>query len=123
VGEHAPELDAYIERYALGWKFARIPRTATAIMRICMYEILYMPDIPNRAAINEAVEIAKKYEEEKTVAFINGILGSFIRAEFPETAAAPERGETAETEAPAVPEAAATDAEHEGEAPAPESLA
>ena len=45
-----------------------------------MYEILYMPDIPNRVAINEAVEIAKKYEEEEVVRFINGILGSFVRA-------------------------------------------
>jgi N utilization substance protein B len=49
-----------------------------------MYEILYMPDIPNSAAINEAVEIAKGYEEPQVVSFINGILGSFVRAEFPE---------------------------------------
>ena len=84
VGEHGPELDQYIGKYAVNWKFERIPRTATAIMRVAMYEILYMPDIPNGAAINEAVEIAKKYEEPKTVAFLNGILGSFVRAEFAE---------------------------------------
>lgn len=84
VGNHGPELDAYISRYAVGWKFERLPRTATAIMRIAMYEILYMPEIPNGAAINEAVEIAKNYEESKMVSFINGILGSFVRAESPE---------------------------------------
>jgi N utilization substance protein B len=50
-----------------------------------MYEALYMPDIPNSAAINEAVEIAKKYETPETVKFINGILGSFVRQETGET--------------------------------------
>ena len=49
-----------------------------------MYEILYMQDIPNGAAINEAVEIAKKYETPETVKFINGILGSFVRQEITE---------------------------------------
>mgnify|MGYP002508113407 CR=1 FL=1 len=50
-------------------------------MRLAMYEILYMPEIPNGAAINEAVEIAKKYEDPDVVRFINGILGSFVRNE------------------------------------------
>lgn len=84
VGSHGPELDEYISRYTMNWKFERLPRTATAIMRVAMYEILYMPQIPNGAAINEAVEIAKSYEDAKMVSFINGILGSFVRAEFPE---------------------------------------
>ena len=44
-----------------------------------------MPDIPNSAAINEAVEIAKKYETPETVKFINGILGSFARQEVSES--------------------------------------
>ena len=82
VAEHAPELDGYIAKYAKGWNFARIPLVASAIMRVAMYEILYMPDIPNGAAINEAVEIAKKYETPETVKFINGILGSFVRGEI-----------------------------------------
>jgi len=85
VGNHGPELDEYISRYAVNWKFERIPRTATAIMRVAMYEVLYMPQIPNGAAINEAVEIAKKYEEPKMVSFVNGILGTFVRTEFPES--------------------------------------
>lgn len=82
--EHGPELDDYIARYAVGWSFARIPRVAAAIMRVAMYEVLYMPDIPNGAAINEAVEIAKGYETPEVVSFINGILGTFVRSEFPE---------------------------------------
>lgn len=81
VAEHGYELDQYIEKYAVGWKFARIPLVASAIMRVAMYEILYMPDIPNGAAINEAVELAKKYESDDVVRFVNGILGSFVRGE------------------------------------------
>ena len=84
VAEHAAELDSYIAKYARGWSFARIPLVASAIMRVAMFEILYMPDVPNSASINEAVEIAKKYETPETVKFINGILGSFVRQELPE---------------------------------------
>ena len=84
VAEHGPELDQYIAQHSKNWNFARIPLTAAAIMRVAMYEILYMPAIPTAAAINDAVEIAKKYEDEKVVSFINGILGAFVRAEFPE---------------------------------------
>lgn len=79
--QHGAELDGYIEKYAVGWKFSRIGRVAASIMRVAMYEILYMPDVPNAAAINDAVEIAKNYEGEETVKFINGILGSFVRGE------------------------------------------
>lgn len=83
VFAHGAELDGYISKYAKGWRFSRIDRVAAAIMRVTMYEILYMPEIPNKVAINEAVEIAKKYLEEDVVKFVNGILGSFVRAEFP----------------------------------------
>ena len=81
VSAHAAELDSYIEKYAQGWRFERISLVASAIMRVSMYEILYMPEIPNATAINEAVEIAKHYESPQTVRFINGILGSFVRKE------------------------------------------
>ena len=81
VADHAPELDAYIAKYAKGWNFARIPLVASAIMRVAMYEVLYMQDIPNAAAINEAVELVKHYEEPEVVSFVNGILGSFVRGE------------------------------------------
>lgn len=84
VGGHGAELDGYIDKYAKGWKFSRIPLVASAIMRVAMYEILYMPDVPDKAAINEAVEIAKKYVDDDVVKFINGILGSFVRTELPE---------------------------------------
>lgn len=95
VADHGYELDQYIEKYAVGWRFERIPLVAAAIMRVAMYEILYMPEIPNGAAINEAVELVKKYESDDVVRFVNGILGSFVRAEAgyaPAAAAAAETG-------------------------------
>ena len=53
-----------------------------AVLRLGAYELRYDDDIPDGVAINEAVEIAKKYETPETVKFINGILGSFVRAEI-----------------------------------------
>lgn len=82
VGEHSAELDIYVEKYAVGWKFARISRTAVAIMKTAMFEIMYMDDIPTGVSVNEAVELAKKYDGEETAAFINGILGAFARKEL-----------------------------------------
>ncbi len=81
VETHAPELDSYIQKYSIGWEFARISRLSTAIMRVAMFEILYMPDVPGASSIDSAVRLAKKYETEQTASFINGILGSFIRRE------------------------------------------
>ena len=91
VFAHGAELDDYISRYSVGWAFARIPRMAAAVMRTAMYEVLYMPDIPNAAAINEAVEIAKRYEPADVVSFVNGILGTFVRTEFEDTPPRPEK--------------------------------
>ena len=82
LGEHLVELDFYIEKYARGWSVGRISRVAVAVMRVAMQETLYMPEVPGSVAINEAVEMAKKYEDAETVSFINGILGSFIREEL-----------------------------------------
>ena len=82
VSLHGAELDGYVEKYSIGWKFARISRTALAIMKTAMFEILYMQDVPNSAAINEAVEMAKQYEQPETVSFINGVLGSFTSGEL-----------------------------------------
>lgn len=103
IAVHGYELDQYIEKYAKGWRFERIPLVAGAVMRLCMYEILYMPEIPNSAAINEAVEISKKYESAEVVRFINGILGSFVRGEVqkdPSPAPAPPAEESGAEEAP-----------------------
>ena len=79
IREKQDELDGYISKYAIGWSLSRIARMAVAIMEVCMYEALYIDDAPISAAINEAVELTRKYEDEDVVAFVNGILGAFAR--------------------------------------------
>lgn len=79
VRDHEAELDGIITRYSQGWKLSRISRTALAVLHCALFEILYMPEVPSAAAINEAVELSKSYDEPETVSFINGILGSFMR--------------------------------------------
>lgn len=85
MDEYRIQIDKYIEKYAHGWKIERISRTAMAVLRCAICEVLYMDDIPNSAAINEAVELAKGYDQPETVAFINGVLGGFMRGEFGES--------------------------------------
>ena len=82
VAEHSAELDAYIAKYAKNWRFERISRVASAIMRTAMFEMLYMPEIPYKAAVNEAINLGRGYEDEETVRFINGVLAGFIRGEL-----------------------------------------
>lgn len=82
ITDNRSEIDGYIERYSKGWKIERISRTALAVMRCAICEILYMDEIPNAAAINEAVELAKGYDDPDTVAFVNGVLGGFMRGEL-----------------------------------------
>ena len=81
VTAHREELDGLIGRYAKGWRTERISRSAAAILRQAMFEILYMPDVPDAASMDEAVQLAKGYEDDDVVAFINGVLGGFYRSE------------------------------------------
>ena len=80
VMEHLYELDDYIEKYAKGWNIARISRISKCILRLCMYEVLYL-SIPVGASVNEALELAKKYDSEEAAGFINGIMGAFMEHE------------------------------------------
>ena len=68
IREKQDELDGYISKYAIGWNLGRISKTARAIMQLAMYECLYVHDVPVSAAINEAVELTRKYEDEDVVA-------------------------------------------------------
>ena len=85
AADNRSEIDGFIERYAKGWKVERISRTALAVLRCAICEILYLEEVPNAAAINEAVELDKNYDDPDTVAFVNGVLGGFMRGEFPAT--------------------------------------
>lgn len=79
VASKCEEIDELIKKYSVGWNLNRISRIAMAIMRVAVYETKYVDDISEKIAINEAVEIAKKYDSAETVSFINGILGSIVR--------------------------------------------
>ncbi len=68
-------LDAQIDQYAINWDIARMPAIDRNILRIAAYEIQH--DIPVKVAINEAVKIAKKYADDSSPSFINGILSKF----------------------------------------------
>ena len=81
VANRAEELNGYIQTYAIGWDISRISKLARSIMQLAIFEILYMDDVPTGAAISEAVRIAKMYDGNETGSFINGILGSFARAQ------------------------------------------
>lgn len=74
VTEHKAELDARIEGCSNGWKASRISRPAITAMRIAVFEMLYSRDIPYSVSINEAVELVKKYDDDKARAFVNGVL-------------------------------------------------
>lgn len=81
VEEHLPEIDALISRYSDTWKLERLTKSTLAILRCAVCEICYMDDIPNSAAVNEAVELGKTFDSPKAAAYINGILGSLLREE------------------------------------------
>ena len=74
------ELDGVIEKHVQGWALNRLARVDLTILRMAAYELMYMPEVPVGVAINEAVELAKAYGEDKSSGFINGILGSVARA-------------------------------------------
>lgn len=80
VRERQEELDEIIGRYAQGWALNRLAKVDLTILRMAVYEIKYMPDIPVGATVNEAVELSKRFCEDKSPGFINGILGSVARA-------------------------------------------
>ena len=74
-------IDSKISENLNGWSMARLSRATLAIARVAVYEMLYRSDIPFNVSINEAVELAKKYDDEKTPKFINGVLNSIADKE------------------------------------------
>ena len=84
VSDNGEYLDSVIGDHSSGWSVDRISRVDLSILRLCVFELCFMPEIPHSASINAAVELAKTYGGEKTYSFINGILGSIERS-LPET--------------------------------------
>lgn len=79
VYSNLEEIDAAIDEYLVGWSAKRISRVSRAILRVAVCELLYTENMPVGVAINEAVEIAKKYATPDDASYINGVLGSFVK--------------------------------------------
>ena len=99
VCEHAEELDNVIGKYSIGWNVSRISRLSRSILELAIYEICYEDDVPDGVAVSEAVRLVKKYDTEAS-GFVNGILGSVVRAKnTPATLEEPVAAETEEVSA------------------------
>lgn len=79
--EKLDEIDAMINKQAKGWTTQRMGKVDLAILRLAVYEIVYDADVPTGVAINEAVELAKKFGQEESSGFVNGVLAKFAPAE------------------------------------------
>ncbi|MGI6093835.1 MAG: transcription antitermination factor NusB [Lachnospiraceae bacterium] len=75
IKEHIAELDEEINKAATGWKTSRMSKVDLTILRLAVYEMCMDEEIPVKVAINEAVELSKKYGGEESSSFINGVLG------------------------------------------------
>ena len=76
ICDNKDEIDETIGRHAKGWKTSRLTRISRSVLRLAIYEMLYENEIPYSVSINEAVELCKKYDEEKARPFINGVLNA-----------------------------------------------
>lgn len=76
--EALPEINAKIESISEGWKIERVGKVELAILRLGIFEMLFDEDIPTNVALNEAVELAKRYGGDSSPSFINGVLGKLV---------------------------------------------
>lgn len=79
IQEKVSELDALINEQATGWKTDRMGKVDLAIIRLAVYEIKYDDSVPTSVAINEAVELAKKFGQDESSSFVNGVLAKFSK--------------------------------------------
>ena len=79
IEENKEKLDSLIESQLVKWKLNRISKVNLSILRISTYEILFAEDVPGKVSINEAIELCKKYSDNKSVSFINGVLDKVYR--------------------------------------------
>ncbi len=80
VKDNKEKIDEIISSFSKGWTISRMNRVDVSILRLALCEILYREDVTAGIAINEAVELAKKYSSDEGPAFINGILGAYVRS-------------------------------------------
>jgi N utilization substance protein B len=71
---HAEAIDAMIRKVSEHWRLERMPRVDRNILRLAAYELMFLPDVPRKVTLNEAVELAKRYGGEGSAGFVNGVL-------------------------------------------------
>ncbi len=81
VAEHLEVIDDAITVAAHGWKKERISHVSMAILRLAAFEMFYREDVPLRVSLNEAIELSKKYDDEKAYGFVNGVLNNLMHDE------------------------------------------
>jgi len=81
VHEHLEEIDTLIKKHSEHWRLERIDRVDKSILRMGAFELLFCDDIPHKVALNEAIDIGKKFGTEESGAFINGILDKICKTE------------------------------------------
>ncbi len=79
IAEKLPEIDEAINKETTGWNTSRIAKVDLTIIRLAVYEIKYDDSVPTGVAINEAVELAKKFGQDGSPAFVNGVLAKFAQ--------------------------------------------
>jgi N utilization substance protein B len=77
--ENLGDCDELIAAATIGWDLARLTAVDKSVLRLAVYQLRFCPDIPPKAAINEAIELAKKYSTEKSGPFVNGVLDAVLR--------------------------------------------
>jgi N utilization substance protein B len=83
VAQNAARIDELIERHAHGWSLARLPDVDRAILRMAVYELLWVDDVPDAVVLDEAVSLAKALSTDDSPAYVNGVLGAVLDAEVP----------------------------------------
>ncbi len=78
VTQQISKIDEIIDSASKNWKAERISRVSRSILRLAVYELLYIDDIPEKVTINEAVELAKSFDDDNGYSFVNGILGNVV---------------------------------------------
>ncbi|SOC36136.1 transcription antitermination factor NusB [Ureibacillus acetophenoni] len=72
------EIDAALEEKLENWSLYRLPKIERTVLRLAVYELLFMDDTPNNVVLNEAIELCKTYGDEKSSKFVNGVLSKFV---------------------------------------------
>ncbi len=83
VVEHAADVDRLISEHAQGWSLDRLPDVDRAILRMAVFELLWVDDVPDAVVMDEAVELAKSLSTDDSAAYVNGVLAGILKSQIP----------------------------------------